>query len=262
MSSFFTSIKANRAYRLHSTANQLIKIGEHDKAAKRLDKALQLYDEAYSEGNRRRLILMAYSIILMRYGRFEKAKEVLLVINRQDKLSNQEKYQLRVNYAIVQWKLGNSELALSTIRKADAEGKSSVIYSTMGMLLTDRAAETGDFEEALAYAKEALEYDENDPSSLDNMGQLKYYMAAHERKNGNSEAADALMQESMDWLKKAYEEKADQVTTLYFLAKIHHERGESEKAKEYIEKTSECYFTAMCQITREDIAKLKKEIEG
>lgn len=259
MMKLLTTIKANKAYQLHSTGNQLLKLGDQQRGQKNLDKALEMYTQVYAEGNRSKRIMLGYSMILLRYGRFADADVILAELSKRQDLTREDQYQIQINTAISRWKTGDLDGALKAIRQANESGHSSVVYSIMGMFLIQKADQTNDFDEAAAFAAEALEYDDEDPSLLDNFAQLKYYMSLHET---DPEKAAALRDEAMKWFSKAYEEKNDQVTTLFFLARIYYDLGDREHANDFIVKAAACSFSSMCQISRGDIDSLKGLIEA
>ena len=128
----------------------------------------------------------------------------------------------------------------------ERHGKSEFVYTVLGYYLIEKAIQTGDFDEALRYNMEAYEYDEEDPGTLDNLGQLYYAM-------GDSDKA-------YDYFSRAYHEKPTQVPTLYFIAKINHERGNDEKARQFIDKCLSGNFSALCSISREQAQALSDEI--
>ena len=178
---FTDSIKANsaanKAYRLHAMGNQLLNTGKNSDAKKKHDEALEAYAQSYDLGCRKPQYMIGYAILLMRKGEFQRARDIMLDVNANPKLTKDEKYQLRINYSVCQWKLGHLDTAIETIRRAEKSGHTSMIYTTLGIFLIDKAIQTGDFSEAIAYNAEAMEYDDEDASTLDNMGQMYLAMS-------------------------------------------------------------------------------------
>ena len=97
----------------------------------------------------------------------------------------------------------------------------------------------------------SLEYDDEDPISLDNMGQFIY------RVKGDKEGAKA-------WFDKAIALKDKQIDTLYFLSRYDLEAGDREAAIEKLEKAAGGNFSPLNYCDREtirkEIARLKGEI--
>lgn len=85
---------------------------------------------------------------------------------------------------------------------------------------------------ARAYCEEAVDYDDEDPICLDNMGQFLY------RCVGDKEAAKP-------WFEKAIAVKPAQIDTLYFLSRYDLEAGDQAAAKEKLEKAMEGRFSPL-----------------
>ncbi len=243
---FQANWSGRKAYQAHLQGNQFIDKGDAVHAAEKHELALSLYEKAYAGGVRTANILMAYGVLLMRFGRCEEARDRFLECERQTGLDAKTKKQLRINYSVCQWKLGNLDKAIEQMKVAASTGKTAMIYTTLGYYLIEKAMQTGDFEEALAFNKEAYEYDEEDAGALDNMGQLYYAMGERDK--------------AFDFFTRAHAQKPTQVPTMYFLAKMYDERGDKEKAREFAEKCLSGNFSALCSISREQVQALAKEI--
>ena len=121
-----------------------------------------------------------------------------------------------------------------------------MIDTTRGYDDSNFGIQTGDFAQAIAFNQEAYEYDEEDAGVLDNLGQLYYAMGETDK--------------AYDYFKRAFEQKPSQVPTLYFIAKMNHEKGDDEKARGFIKKCLEGNFSALCSISREQALALADEI--
>ena len=104
-----------------------------------------------------------------------------------------------------------------------------------------------DYEAALEFNLEALDYDDTDPVILDNLGQTYYLMGD--------------LDNAFKYFNKAKEQKEDQVDTLFYLGNIYLQRGQREEAKEHYKKALECNISALNTISRQDIEAKLKEIE-
>ena len=104
-------------------------------------------------------------------------------------------------------------------------------------------------DKALAFLKEAVEYDEEDSICLDNLGQFYY------RVLGDKAEAKA-------WFDKAIAEKENQIDTLWFLSRYDLEQGDRAAAVARLEKALEGRFSPMNYCTKamaeEELARLKK----
>ena len=95
----------------------------------------------------------------------------------------------------------------------------------------------------------SLEYDDEDPISLDNMGQFIY------RVKGDKEGAKA-------WFDKAIALKDKQIDTLYFLSRYDVEAGDKEAAIEKLEKAAGGNFSPLNYCSRETILKEIEKLKG
>lgn len=242
---FFVNYKGRRAFQWHIRGNQLMS-SDVEKAKAIHDKALTMYKEAYDAGCRDANVTMGFATLLMRYGEYEKSRDLLLECEKNKNLDAKSKRQLKQNYSVCQWRLGNLDKAIDLLRDVERHGKSEFVYTVLGYYLIEKALQTGDFDEALKYNLEAYEYDEDDPGTLDNLGQLYYHLGETDK--------------AYEYFSRAFHEKPTQVPTLYFIAKINHERGNDEKARQFIDKCLAGNFSALCSISREQAQALSNEI--
>ena len=239
-------INARKAYTAHVKGNQLSEKGKREEAKAEHENALRLYAEALKSGMKKPVYLMAYGVLLLRFRRFEEAKELFLKAERSREITKPERNQLRVNFAICQWKLGNLDSAIENLKIAKENSATGTIYGSLGYIMIEKARQTGDFEEALAMNMEAMEYDSDDAVILDNMGQLHLAMGEKDK--------------ALEYFARAHERKPSQVDTLYYLALLSLEKGEKDKAKEYLTSALEGNYSALCTTTREQAQELLASI--
>lgn len=235
-----------KGYRAHVMGNQLSDQGKPEEARRKHEEALKYYEQATQEGKMTVSYLMAYGVLLLRMRQFEKAREIFLKAERDKRITKDERRQLRLNFAVCQWKLGHLDSAIEQLKIARADGNTSMIYGSLGYMLIEKARETGDFAEAIAFNDEALEYDEEDSVVLDNLGQLNLAM-------GNREKA-------LEYFKKAHEQKPSQVDTLYYLARLAHEDGDDQTAREYLTKALSGNYSALATVSREQAQALLDQL--
>ena len=238
---------ARKAYKAHVTGNQLSEKGKPEEARAEHEKALTFYKQAIDAGVNKPVYLMAYGVLLLRFRRYEEAKELFLKAEKSREITKPERAQLRINFAICQWKLGNLDSAIEQLKIAKDSNASGTIYGSLGYILIEKARQTGDFAEALAFNQEALEYDDEDAVVLDNMGQLHLAMGDKEK--------------ALEYFTKAHEQKPAQVDTLYYLALLASERGEKDQAREYLESALTGNYSALCTTTREQAQELLASIK-
>ena len=243
-----TRLAGRRAYTRHVQGNQLIEKGELEEGRKKHLEALELYEQALQTGHCETQVLMAYAVLLMRFDQCEKAKQILLECEKRKDLDAKSRKQLRVDFAVCQWKLGDLDKAIENMEMAASSGKTSAIYGTLGYFYIEKGRLSGDFTRAIEFNNEAMQYDEEDAAILDNMGQLHYFMGDPDK--------------AYEYFSRAYAAKPSQVATLYYIAKINLERKNYEKAQAFIDRCVEGNFSALATITREQAKALQDEIRS
>ncbi len=227
---FFKDLKAQKALMAHNKG--------------KTDEAYRLYEEAYQGGMDNPRFLLPYSILLLRRGEYEKAREVLKKTEKAGGLTPDQRNQMLTNYAIASWKLGRVDYAVDLLKEVYRKGPSGSIYGTLGFLLIEK----GDFEEALAFNKEALEYDDEDPITLDNLAQTYYRL-------GNDKV------EARKWFLKALKEKESAIDTNYFLALYDIEDGKPDDAKDKLEVARGGRFSPLNYATPEMVEAKLAELQ-
>ena len=190
--------------------------------------------------------LLPYSILLMRRGEYEKAREVLKKAEKSPGgINAEQRATLLTNYAVCCWKLGRRDYALELMEEVHRKNPNGNSYGTLGYLLV----ENGDFDRALAFTKQALEYDDEDPIALDNMAQTYYWLGGEEGKK-----------EAIKWFKKAINFKPEAIDTNYFLAKYDIEAGDYSAAREKLEICKKGRVSPLNYATRERVDELLASI--
>ena len=226
----------NKAYRMQVDANKIAGEGKPAEAKAKYQEALRMYDEAAKLGWFAPNINSAYALLLLREGRFDDAKALMQAMAKDKAMSKDDWFQLRIQYAICHWCAGELDEAMETMGRAAAYKMNGSVYSTMGMFWVDKARQTGDFDAALKFNLEALDYDDEDAATLDNLGQLYELMAERDAEKAGEYRAKAL-----DFYKKAHAEKPRQITTLYYLARMFHQDGDDEKARKLLSVKDSLY---------------------
>ena len=249
------AISGNKAYRMHVDANKLAGEGKPAEAKAKYTEALRLYDESDRLGNAAPNITQGHALLLLREGHADEAKALLEKLSKNKGLSKDEWFQLRVQYSICLWCMDELDKAMETMGRAADYKLNGNVYSTYGMYWVDKAKRDGDFQAALDFNNRALDYDDEDAATLDNLGQLYLAMAEAEPQNAAAHRAEA-----KKYFERAHEAKPRQITTLYFLARMCHEDGEDARARELLSIRDTLYFSAICPVTREMMEELAKEI--
>lgn len=234
--SLMSSLNGRKAYMRHVEGNQLSDKGRLKEADAKYQEALAAYQKCVENPKCKHVYLEAYSVLLMRYRRFE---EAMALLRRADKMPmpKQDKLKLRINYAVCQWKTGKLDKAIELLESVFNDLKNSVVYGSLGYMYIERGKQTGDYSKAIEFNQAAYEYDEDDAVVLDNMGQLYLNLGAEDK--------------ALGYFENAHELRPTQVDTLYYLAKIYHGRGRDEEAKKLLDTALTGNYSALATTTRE-----------
>lgn len=203
--------------------------------------AMALYAEAEAEGLQDVRSLLNYSVLLIRRGEFQKARELLVKMQKYP-MNDESRRTLFVNYASCVYKMGELQKGIELLERQHQKQPSGIVYQTLGYLYV----EAGDYDKALAYNTEAVDYDEDDSIVLDNLAQTYYRL-------GNDKA------KAKQYFEKAIEIKPKQIDTLYFLAQYDIEAGNKEAAREKLETALEGRFSPLNYASK---AMVEKAIES
>jgi len=206
--------------------------------------ALKLYEEAYEKGMDKPRLLRGYSVLLIRTSQFDKALEVLKRMEKMP-MDAKEKTDLHINYAIILWQKGHLDRAMEILEDEFRHTKNGTLYSIIGYL----KIEQGDAEEAIRFNKEAIEYDDEDPVFLDNLGQTYYRLV------GDKETAKI-------YFDKAIALKPKAIDTNYFLALYDIENGDIESAKDRLDTARVGMFSPLNYATPEMIDAKRDELRN
>ena len=272
---FLTGIKAAKAYRLQQKG--------------RKEEALKLYEEAFSEGLNDPRYNLAYALMIIRKGEYQKAKEFLVKHQKAPGMTQDQRVTMLVDYAACCFRLGDLDKGINTLEQQFRKTETGLLYQTLGYLYVEKydavnrpafeeaaepaeaqekqeAAETenaGAEEKALspkeaweagvkkaeAFIQKSVEYDDEDAICLDNMGQFLY------RVMEDKESAKS-------WFDKAHAIKEGQIDTLYFLSRYDEEAGDREAALEKLEKAAEGRFSPLNYCSRETVQKEIERLKG
>jgi len=267
---FMANIKGNKAASLHSK--------------KQYREALKLYEEAYNEGMNSPRTLVSYSSLLVRLGEYQKARELIVKIQKVPMLPEQ-KINLYCNYAAAVCRLGEPGKGVAVLEQPARKTPSGLLYQTLGYLYVAWLEERPDpnepapipekvidpdtddedpedeedeepiptpyeqwqanVEKARKFLEEAIDYDDEDSICLDNIGQFYY------RVMGDKEKA-------LEYFQKAIALRATQIDTLWFLSRYDVEAGKTRDAIQKLQTAARGNYSALNYVTRDDV---KQEIQ-
>lgn len=207
------------------------------------------YEALLAEGVYKPNYLLPYSVLLLRDGgeeNYQKVKKMLAKIQKAPELSKEDRSQLLMNFAVADWKLGNKQKAIDLLEASHRERPCGLTFQTLGFLYVD----AGQQEKALTFNTEALDYDDEDPVVLDNMGQYCYRLIG--------DKAQAKI-----YFEKAHAVKPGQIDTLWFLSRYDLEAGDKQAAINKLETALEGRFSPLNFVSQEqvsqEIARLKQD---
>lgn len=203
--------------------------------------AEQAYEQFYAQGTVQCAYMLPYAIMLLRKGgeaNFLKVKEMMVKAQKAPDINPERRQQLIVNYAIAVWKLGDLSRAIELLESLHKKGPCGTVYGVLGFLYI----EAGDSEKALAFNREAYEYDDEDSVTLDNLGQTYYRMLGDKA-------------EAKKYFDMAIKQKPGQIDTLYFLSRYDLEKGDKAAAREKLETALEGRFSPLNFVSKQGIQK-------
>jgi len=209
-----------------------------------MEGAIQLYQEAIDRGASKPIYILHYSVLLIRKGDYQKARELLVKYQKSAGLTAEQKVSWRVNYAACVYRMGELEKAIDVLERLHAINPCGMIYQTLGYLYV----EAGDLEKAMSFNLAAIGYDEEDPVCLDNLAQT-YYRLANDKEKAKT------------YFDKAYSIKPTQIDTLYFLAMYDAECGDLTAAKEKLDTALDGRFSPLNYATPEKITELLEKYQ-
>jgi len=226
---FLANLAGNKAIKAHGEG--------------KYDEAMRLYEEAIQKGADSYRLLHGYSVLLIRTSQFDKALELLKKMEKLPKLAPKEKADIHINYSIILARKGRLDRALEILEDEFRHTKNGTLYSIIGFL----KIEQGNKEDALAFNQQALEYDDEDPVFLENMGQVYYRMYGDKEK-------------AKPYFEKALKYKPHAIDTNYFLALYDIEEGDLNRAKDRLEVARKGFTSPLNYATPKMIEEKIEEI--
>ena len=186
-----------------------------------------------------------YAYMLMRVGEFEEAEKALDYILRFKSVKPELRNSARQHRCMVYYKQGRLNDAIEEAQTAYDDGfRTSVMRATLGffkLVQAPKAQETFDF------CLEACDYDADSRDIKDNMLLAYYYQGEYEKAK---EISDKVMEENPQFV-EAY----------YHGAMVEEKLGNYKKAKEYLEKTTDCRWSDMTTVTKDEVSAFLKKID-
>ena len=236
----------------------LIREGSYDKAMPLLIKAQKCPDLTPDQKSQ---LFVDYAACLMKKGELDKA--IHLLEKQHNRAPIGLTYQT-LGYMYVEKYSGAKPVAEAEPEKA-AEAPEMPDTEASTEEAEDRKAECSyrftfaqedidrewqeDIDKMFAFIQESVDYDDEDPVCLDNLGQAYYRVTGEKDK-------------AKEWFEKAHAEKDSQIDTLWFLSRYDLEAGDKAAAIAKLEKALDGRFSPLnfCtkDMVREEVERLKK----
>lgn len=206
--------------------------------------ALNYYQKAISKKKPTVSLLSGYSMMLLRCGQ---PNEALTQINKALSVSHLPKdlkWQAKQIRSLVNYKLGILDEAYEEALEIYDEGfTTSVMRAVLGLIMT--SAEKDD-NKVLSFCEDAYDYDSDSRDIVDN-----YFVSLLRTKNYDKakEISDKLLSEQPTF-----------VEGFYHSALLYKALGNTKKAKELSDKISECKFSFMTTVSKQDVEDLKNSL--
>lgn len=226
----------------------LIREGSYDKAMPLLIKAQKCPDLTPDQKSQ---LFVDYAACLMKKGELDKA--IHLLEKQHNRAPIGLTYQT-LGYMYVEKYSGAKPVAEAEPEKAaeapempDTEASTEAAEEQPKVKTQediDREWQEG-IDKMFAFIQESVDYDDEDPVCLDNLGQAYYRVTGEKDK-------------AKEWFEKAHAEKDSQIDTLWFLSRYDLEAGDKAAAIAKLEKALDGRFSPLNFCTKEMV---QKEIE-
>lgn len=229
----------------------LIREGSYDKAMPLLIKAQKCPDLTPDQKSQ---LFVDYAACLMKKGELDKA--IHLLEKQHNRAPIGLTYQT-LGYMYVEKYSGAKPVAEAAPEKAaeapempeapEMEASAEAAEEQMKVKTQediDRKWQEG-IDKMFAFIQESVDYDDEDPVCLDNLGQAYYRVTGEKDK-------------AKEWFEKAHEEKDSQIDTLWFLSRYDLEAGDKAAAIAKLEKALEGRFSPLNFCTKEMV---QEEVE-
>ncbi|MBQ2888935.1 MAG: tetratricopeptide repeat protein [Clostridia bacterium] len=204
-----------------------------------VEKGEKLYQKAYKTGLMNAQAKISYSSFCLRENRFDKGRRLLNEVINSNRTTTEDKINAKHNLAVLTWKEGNLEEAIKIATIVHKQMPSTNTYGTLGVLLLENAKKEKNYTETLEFLLEAYEYNEDDKTIADNLGELYYITGQYVK--------------AKEIYSKLLEKQLFTPMPYYNYALVLKNMGDTDGARENFEKALTCRFTSVLTVTKEMI---------
>lgn len=212
-------------------------IGNYFYITRKPDKAMKYYQKAVDKNTFNIKALYNYGLDKLHQN---KADEALPVLERAERLNTKPLFDKLIPLAISScyWLKGDINKAIEILENLKAKYKylNPPTLITLGYFYMLK----GEYDKAEEITLKALKDSPENASAYDNLGQIYFNKKEYDK--------------AEDYFKKAIEIKDTTVDSLYYLAVINRDKGNTSKALELLNKADGCYISGLNTISKEDIS--------
>lgn len=207
-------------YKLYSLRSYFYAMmGNTNYAKGQKNKALQYFKKASEIKNCSPRIATSYAYLLLKEKEVHSSKEILDKLLSKNNLKLEEESIIKMTLALVYWKEDNIDLAVETLEKVYSKFKNSTLYESLGYLLIIQ----GDYNKALEFNLEAIDYDDGNDVIKDNLAQSYYHLENYDK--------------SEEIYEKLTSKGAAFAEPYYYYGLILEKNGEIEKSKDMLKSS-------------------------
>jgi len=225
----------NRQFIYQNSANRKYNNGDFDGALNDLKKAVSL-------NPRHAGVRGTYAYLLLKLGHTAEAAEQIDEALK-NAVTDADKNSLTLTKALVLWKQGKLDEAISSLEKLLEVYENTKVYATLGFLYIEK----GDMDKALEFNLKAVDFNDTNGIILDNLGSVYLYRGEYEKALG-------IYQKLMK-LKPVFPE------AFYNYARVLHKLGDTEKALYMTRHALTLRFWNISTIKREEVEAFLQELE-
>lgn len=207
------------------------------------EKALDTMEKALKTKRLRPEYMLYYGFMCLKTGEYDRAERILNAAAHK-KMKPETEVRATVNRALLLWKQGDIEKAISILEAQLKEGKDKAVYGTLGQLLILN----GQLQHGLEINREAYVFDKYDEAICDNL-------ALNLRLCGDLDSSYAMYKELTD-------KKLGVPVPYYNAGETLYAMGKKEEALEMMERALSYPFSKLAVISRAEIEARIAEIQA
>lgn len=137
-----------------------------------LEEAIKWFDKAQKTGRGGTGTSVSLAYLMLKKGDVEGSESLFKRTYERNDTTEEFRKIIKSNIALIKWKKGKLDEAIETLEELMANFKTTNIYGSLGYLYIAK----GDYEKALEFNLEALDYNNSNSIILDNLGETYFWM--------------------------------------------------------------------------------------